>query len=178
MSRVTLKFEEDTIKEILRIFEKLEMELREGRDTLAFFVWEGKIVLWSKAPHKKGEAKGDLKHFVRQQLKLTEEQFKAVQDCSREGWTDLYPVIIDTGAPVSVLPRRIWDRIEIQVEKIQESVPILAIVPFMGRQVPEFPHLPYREILVGNYRAMESNCLLLNGGGKLVTLLSIPQLAC
>lgn len=33
---------------------------------------------------------------------------------SREGWTDLYPVIIDTGAPVSVLPRRIWDRVEVK----------------------------------------------------------------
>lgn len=43
---------------------------------------------------------------------------------------------------------------QIQVEKIQESVPILATFPFMGRQVPEFPHLPYREILVGNYRIL------------------------
>lgn len=79
------------IKKILRIFEKLEMEIREGRDTLAFFVWEGKIILWSKSPHKKGEAKGDLKHFVRQQLKLTEEQFKAVQDCRiwRKEYADL-----------------------------------------------------------------------------------------
>lgn len=29
-----------------------------------------------------------------------------------DGWTDLYPVIIDTGAPMSVLPKRIWNKAE------------------------------------------------------------------
>ncbi|MBU1614156.1 hypothetical protein KJ693_02475, partial [bacterium] len=32
----------------------------------------------------------------------------------RDGWTDLYSVIIDTGAPVSVLPARIWNNIEVK----------------------------------------------------------------
>ena len=32
----------------------------------------------------------------------------------KDGWTDLYSVIIDTGAPVSVLPARIWNKIEIK----------------------------------------------------------------
>lgn len=36
------------VKEALQIFEKLEMEIREGRDTIALFKWEGKIILWSK----------------------------------------------------------------------------------------------------------------------------------
>ncbi|WP_176225981.1 type II toxin-antitoxin system RelE/ParE family toxin [Candidatus Hakubella thermalkaliphila] len=43
---------------------------------------------------------------------------------------------------------------QIQVERIQESVLNLAKFPSMGRQVPEFPHLPYREVLVGNYRVL------------------------
>lgn len=68
-------------RDALRIFEKLEMEIREGRDTLAFFKWKGKIVLWSKVPHKKGETKGKIRHFIRQQLKLTEKQFQAVEEC-------------------------------------------------------------------------------------------------
>lgn len=69
-------------RDILRIFEKLEMEIREGRDTLAFFRWEGKTVLWTKVPHKSGELKGKLPHFIRQQLRLNEEQFRAVIACT------------------------------------------------------------------------------------------------
>ena len=42
---------------------------------------------------------------------------------------------------------------QIQVERIQGAVSKLADFPFMGRQVPEFPHLPYREVLVGNYES-------------------------
>jgi toxin ParE1/3/4 len=43
---------------------------------------------------------------------------------------------------------------QIQVENIQNSVSNLIDFPLMGRNVPEFPHLPYREILVGNYRVL------------------------
>ena len=43
---------------------------------------------------------------------------------------------------------------QIQVEDIQNSALNLASFPFMGRIVPEFPHLSYREILVGNYRVI------------------------
>lgn len=43
---------------------------------------------------------------------------------------------------------------QIQVENIQNSVLNLTSFPLMGRIVPEFPHLPYREILVGNYRVI------------------------
>ena len=43
---------------------------------------------------------------------------------------------------------------QIQVENIQNAVSNLARFPLMGRNVPEFPHLPYREILVGNYRVL------------------------
>jgi len=43
---------------------------------------------------------------------------------------------------------------QIQVEKIQNSISYLADSPLMGRTIPEFPHLPYRELLSGNYRAL------------------------
>ena len=33
---------------------------------------------------------------------------------------------------------------QIQIENIQNAVSNLAIFPLMGRNVPEFPHLPYR----------------------------------
>lgn len=43
---------------------------------------------------------------------------------------------------------------QIQVENIQNSVSNLASFPLMGHDVPELPHLPYREILVDNYRVL------------------------
>lgn len=69
------------VRDAAQIFEKLNMEIREGRDTLAFLKVEDKIILWSKVPHKKGELKGKLRYFIRQQLKLSERQFKDLQDC-------------------------------------------------------------------------------------------------
>jgi plasmid stabilization system protein ParE len=35
---------------------------------------------------------------------------------------------------------------QIEVENIQNAVSNLSQFPLMGRNVPEFPHLPYREI--------------------------------
>lgn len=43
---------------------------------------------------------------------------------------------------------------QIQIEKIQNNVLKLSEFPLMGRHVPEFPRLSYREIIVGNYRAI------------------------
>lgn len=43
---------------------------------------------------------------------------------------------------------------QIEVENIQNAVSNFSQFPLMGRNVPEFPHLPYREILVGNYRVL------------------------
>lgn len=43
---------------------------------------------------------------------------------------------------------------EIQVENIIGAVSNLKSFPLMGRSLPEFPNLPYREILVGNYRVI------------------------
>ncbi len=41
---------------------------------------------------------------------------------------------------------------QLQVEKIQEVVLNLTKFPASGRKVPEFTGLPYREVLLGNYR--------------------------
>jgi len=80
------------VKKALQIFEKLEMEIREGRDTLAFFRWKGNVILWSKVPHKRGELKGKLSYLIRQQLKLNERQFKELQECKI--WREEYLEIL------------------------------------------------------------------------------------
>ena len=43
---------------------------------------------------------------------------------------------------------------QIQIEDIQNAVLNLNRFPMMGHHLPEFPHLPYREILVGTYRVL------------------------
>jgi plasmid stabilization system protein ParE len=42
----------------------------------------------------------------------------------------------------------------VQIERIFKSVKRLNSFPESGRKVPEFPHLPYREIIVGSYRCI------------------------
>jgi len=72
------------VQEVLRAFEKLDMEMREGRDTLAFFRWEGRVILWTKVPHKRGELKGKLPDLIRQQLRLNQAQFRELIACPLE----------------------------------------------------------------------------------------------
>ncbi len=74
--------------EVLRAFKKLGMEIREGRDTLAFFYCGPRLVLWTKVPHKRGELRGRLLYYIRQQLRLDEEQFRELIRCrlKREGY--------------------------------------------------------------------------------------------
>jgi len=43
---------------------------------------------------------------------------------------------------------------QVQIETIQAAALTLSEFPSLGRRVPEFPNLPYREIIVGNYRVM------------------------
>lgn len=43
---------------------------------------------------------------------------------------------------------------QIQIENIQNAVSNLLSFPMIGHEIPELPHLQYREILVGNYRVV------------------------
>ena len=43
---------------------------------------------------------------------------------------------------------------QIQIQNIQSAVASLAEFPSLGRRVPEFAGLPYRETIVGNYRVI------------------------
>lgn len=70
------------ISDALHVCTKLEMEMREGRDTVARFRHEGKVVTRTRIPHGRGELEGKLPHFVRQQLHLSEEEFRLVDVCT------------------------------------------------------------------------------------------------
>lgn len=41
-----------------------------------------------------------------------------------------------------------------QVERIYNSAERLCKFAESGRRLPEFPHLPFREVIVGNYRVI------------------------
>ena len=55
---------------------------------------------------------------------------------------------------------------KMQVERILDESLKLSRFPLIGRHVPEFPDLSYREILVGNYRVIyklkeKQNCIFI-----------------
>jgi len=72
------------------------MKTRQGRDTLAFFYCGDRLVLWTKVPHQQGELKGKLPYYIRQQLKLNEEQCRQLMRC-RIGRQDYVEILRDKG---------------------------------------------------------------------------------
>ncbi len=84
------------VAEVLRAFEKRGMHIREGRDTLAFSCCGERLVLWTKVPHGRGQLKGRLPHYIRQQLRLNEEQFRKLLRCDT-GRPEFVQVLRDKG---------------------------------------------------------------------------------
>ena len=80
------------ISEVLKVFRKLEMEISEGRDTVAKFRHNGNVIVWSRVSHGRGELAGKLPHFIRQQLKVDESQMRKLIDCSY--WRKEYEEIL------------------------------------------------------------------------------------
>ena len=76
------------IADIHKLYRKLDgsaglrVELREGRDTLAKIFCDGKFVLFTKVPHGKGVLDGKLVHYIRNQLKISEDDFRNIIRCS------------------------------------------------------------------------------------------------
>ncbi|MBU1165229.1 hypothetical protein KKA15_06770 [Patescibacteria group bacterium] len=68
-------------RDINKIFKKLKMVTEEGRDTLATLYYNGKPYIWTKVPHKKGDLKGKLPYFIRQQLEVDDDQFRNLIKC-------------------------------------------------------------------------------------------------
>lgn len=72
-----------TIKaaEFDRIVQKLQLRTRMSGDLLAWFEYEGKVILRTKRSRKKGQ---DLpfQHSIRQQLKLNQDQLSQLVACT------------------------------------------------------------------------------------------------
>ena len=70
------------IADVLRVFRKLDMRITEGRDTNAKFIHEGKVVVYTRISHGKGDIAGRIPHLIRQQLRVNEDQFRELVGCS------------------------------------------------------------------------------------------------
>ena len=60
------------------------MVIRDRKAWLARFYHEGKLVTWTKRSFGSGKINGQVRHLIRQQLKLNEKEFDGVIDCTLE----------------------------------------------------------------------------------------------
>lgn len=68
------------VNEFEHIVKKLKLRVRNAGDRLAWFEYKGKIITRTRRSRKKGK---DLpfQHSIRQQLKLTEDEFRSAISC-------------------------------------------------------------------------------------------------
>lgn len=67
------------VHEFERIVSKLALRTRNSGDRLAWFEYEGKLIVRTKRSHGSGDLPG---HLIRQQLKLNEGQLADLIGCS------------------------------------------------------------------------------------------------
>lgn len=69
------------VGDVDRAFRKLQMEIRESGDKLAFFVYKGKRILHTRRSQGKGKIEGNIPHKIRNQLRLNESEFRDLVQC-------------------------------------------------------------------------------------------------
>ena len=72
-----------------KIVRKFEMTTRQGRDLLAWFEHEGRVI--TRTRRSKGSGDVPMQHSIRQQLKLNEAQLRDAISCelTREGYVEI-----------------------------------------------------------------------------------------
>ena len=68
-------------KDVDRAWEKLGMEIKDTNDRHALFRVDGKLILRTKRSFGSGKIDGNIPHFIRQQMKLDNEQFAELLAC-------------------------------------------------------------------------------------------------
>lgn len=68
-------------KDIDRAWNKLGMVIKEGRDRWASFYYKDKLILKTRRSWGSGKIDGDIPNFIRQQMKLNEDQFRDLINC-------------------------------------------------------------------------------------------------
>ena len=72
-------------KDVDRAWEKLGMEIKDTNDRHALFRVDGKLILRTKRSFGSGKIDGNIPHFIRQQMKLDNEQFAELLACPLDG---------------------------------------------------------------------------------------------
>ena len=84
MERPTAKSEERRVtvkaREFDRLVAKLGLKVRDSRDILAWFEYDGKII--TRTRRSKGSGDLPMQHSIRQQLKLNEQEFRQAIGCT------------------------------------------------------------------------------------------------
>jgi hypothetical protein len=77
--------------EIDRAWAKLEMVIQNGRDRHALFYYNDALILRTKRSFGSGKLEGNIGHFIRQQMKLNDAQFRDLLACplSRAGYVEI-----------------------------------------------------------------------------------------
>ena len=75
-------------REVARIFDKLEMQVRSTHHVIGWFVYGGRKILKARVSFGKGDIPEGVVHKLRGQLKLSVSDFVALKDCplDREGY--------------------------------------------------------------------------------------------
>lgn len=71
-------------RDVDKVFDKLQMEVRNGKDRYALFYHKGKFILRTKRSLGDRKINSKIRYLIRQQLKLSETEFSRVIDCSIE----------------------------------------------------------------------------------------------
>lgn len=71
-------------QDVDRVFDKLEMEVKVGKDVYALFYHKGKLITRTKRSLGRGKIDDEVRHLIRQQLKLSDTEFSGVIGCSLE----------------------------------------------------------------------------------------------
>ena len=78
-------------KEVRRVYEKLQVDIREGKDPGGWFTYEGKKVLYVRRSKGEGDVPGHVPEKIRQSLRLNEKSFIQLKNCplSREEYIEI-----------------------------------------------------------------------------------------
>ena len=81
------------VHEFNRLESKLKLKVRNARDRLAWFEYNGKVITRTKRSHGNKDLPS---HLIRQQLKLNERQFSGIISCSL-GLPDYIEILREKG---------------------------------------------------------------------------------
>ncbi len=69
-------------RDVDRIWDKFGFTTKDARDKLAWLEYDGQKVIYTKRSLGRGDISGKIAHFIRQQMKLSEADFRGAHKCT------------------------------------------------------------------------------------------------